>query len=50
MALIDVFLRRAIRRGELTLTKPDGSVAVFGTPDAVPANNRAASSLSAPAK
>ena len=33
MALIDVFLRRAIRRGELTLTKPDGSVSTFGAPD-----------------
>ncbi|MEH3100444.1 cyclopropane-fatty-acyl-phospholipid synthase family protein [Sphingomonas adhaesiva] len=33
MALIDHFLRRAIRRGELTLTKPDGSTATFGSPD-----------------
>jgi cyclopropane-fatty-acyl-phospholipid synthase len=33
MALIDVFLRRAIKRGDLTLTKPDGSVARFGAPD-----------------
>jgi cyclopropane-fatty-acyl-phospholipid synthase len=33
MALIDVFLRRAIKRGELSLTKPDGSTATFGTPD-----------------
>ena len=34
MALIDVFLRRAIRRGELTLIKPDGSRTRFGAPDA----------------
>ena len=34
MALIDVFLRRAIHRGDLTLTKPDGSTSRFGTPDA----------------
>ncbi|KAK0330779.1 hypothetical protein LTR94_031493, partial [Friedmanniomyces endolithicus] len=33
MALIDHFLSRAIRRGQLTLTKPDGSTATFGTPD-----------------
>ncbi len=33
MALIDHFLRRAIQRGELTLTKPDGSTTTFGTPD-----------------
>ncbi len=33
MALIDVFLRRAIARGRLTLTKPDGSVSVFGKDD-----------------
>ena len=33
MALIDVFLSRAIKRGQLTLTKPDGSVSTFGTPD-----------------
>ncbi|WP_375270995.1 class I SAM-dependent methyltransferase [Sphingomonas sp.] len=33
MALIDVFLRRAIRRGALTLIKPDGSSTRFGTPD-----------------
>ena len=34
MALIDVFLRRAIRRGDLTLIKPDGSSTRFGAPDA----------------
>lgn len=34
MALIDVFLRRAIHRGDLTLTKPDGSTSRFGAPDA----------------
>ncbi|WP_019516740.1 SAM-dependent methyltransferase [Sphingomonas sp. Mn802worker] len=33
MALIDVFLRRAIRRGDLTLIKPDGSSTRFGAPD-----------------
>ena len=33
MALIDVFLRRAIRRGELTLIKPDGTRTRFGAPD-----------------
>lgn len=33
MALIDVFLRRAIRRGDLTLIKPDGSRTRFGAPD-----------------
>ena len=33
MALIDVFLRRAIRRGDLTLIKPDGSQTRFGAPD-----------------
>ncbi|PZQ63036.1 MAG: SAM-dependent methyltransferase [Sphingomonas taxi] len=33
MALIDVFLRRAIQRGRLTLTKPDGSTSVFGRDD-----------------
>jgi cyclopropane-fatty-acyl-phospholipid synthase len=34
MALIDVFLRRAIRRGDLTLIKPDGTRTRFGAPDA----------------
>ncbi|MBB3693946.1 cyclopropane-fatty-acyl-phospholipid synthase family protein [Sphingomonas sp. BK580] len=33
MALIDVFLSRAIKRGRLTLTKPDGSTASFGSDD-----------------
>lgn len=33
MALIDVFLHRAVKRGQLTLTKPDGSVAHYGAPD-----------------
>ena len=33
MALIDHFLHRAIKRGQLTLTKPDGSTSTFGTPD-----------------
>ncbi|RDE07292.1 SAM-dependent methyltransferase [Sphingomonas aracearum] len=33
MALIDMFLSRAIKRGQLSLTKPDGSIATFGTPD-----------------
>jgi cyclopropane-fatty-acyl-phospholipid synthase len=33
MALIDVFLRRAIRRGDLTLIKPDGTRTRFGAPD-----------------
>ena len=35
MALIDLFLSRAIRRGQLTITKPDGIVATFGAPDPV---------------
>lgn len=33
MALIDLFLSRAVRRGALTLIKPDGTTAVFGTAD-----------------
>ncbi|WP_419807610.1 class I SAM-dependent methyltransferase [Sphingomonas sp.] len=33
MALIDHFLRRLVRRGELTVIHPDGSRVVFGTPD-----------------
>lgn len=33
MALIDVFFRRVIQRGQLTLTKPDGSTATYGGPD-----------------
>jgi cyclopropane-fatty-acyl-phospholipid synthase len=33
MALIDMFLSRAIKRGHLTITKPDGSTNSFGTPD-----------------
>ena len=33
MALIDVFFTRAIKRGRLTLTRPDGSTATYGTED-----------------
>ncbi len=33
MALIDRFLDRAVKRGELTLIRPDGSTRTFGTPD-----------------
>jgi len=33
MALIDTFLARAIQRGELTLTTPDGRTRSFGHPD-----------------
>jgi cyclopropane-fatty-acyl-phospholipid synthase len=33
MALIDTFLSRAVTRGELTLTTPDGRTRTFGTPD-----------------
>ncbi len=34
MALIDVFLRRAVKRGTLTLLRPNVATATFGTPDA----------------
>jgi cyclopropane-fatty-acyl-phospholipid synthase len=34
MALIDTFLGRAVRRGRLTLVKPDGTRTTFGQPDA----------------
>ena len=34
MALIDLFLERAIKRGELTLVQPDGTRRTFGKPDA----------------
>ncbi|MET4898078.1 cyclopropane-fatty-acyl-phospholipid synthase family protein [Sphingomonadaceae bacterium jetA1] len=34
MALIDLFLSRAVRKGRLTLTHHDGTVREFGTPDA----------------
>jgi hypothetical protein len=33
MALIDVFLRRAFKRGELTVTLPDGTTRTYGQPD-----------------
>ncbi|WP_448659038.1 class I SAM-dependent methyltransferase [Sphingomonas sp. CJ99] len=33
MALIDLFLSRAVKRGVLTLIKPDGSTTVFGAAD-----------------
>ncbi|WP_066725481.1 SAM-dependent methyltransferase [Sphingomonas pituitosa] len=33
MALIDRFLDRAVKRGELTLIRPDGSSRTFGSPD-----------------
>jgi cyclopropane-fatty-acyl-phospholipid synthase len=33
MALIDRFLTRAIRRGPLTVIRPDGTTRVFGEPD-----------------
>lgn len=33
MALIDRFLDRAVKRGELTLIRPDGSSRRFGSPD-----------------
>ena len=33
MALIDRFLRRIVKRGELTVIHPDGGRATFGTPD-----------------
>nr|WP_315379532.1 cyclopropane-fatty-acyl-phospholipid synthase family protein [uncultured Sphingomonas sp.] len=33
MALIDRFLDRAVKRGELTLIRPDGSTRTFGSPD-----------------
>ena len=35
MALIDHFLARAVKRGELTLTHPDGQRVTFGAPDPV---------------
>ena len=31
--LLDAFLRRAIRRGELTVTLPNGAATTYGTPD-----------------
>ncbi|THD36040.1 MAG: class I SAM-dependent methyltransferase [Sphingomonas sp.] len=34
MALFDLFLSRAIKRGEVTITYPDGTQRTFGTPDA----------------
>ena len=34
MALLDVFLRRAVKRGTLTLLRPDMATATFGTPHA----------------
>ena len=33
MALIDRFLDRAVKRGELTLIRPDGTTRTFGSPD-----------------
>lgn len=33
MALIDMFLSRAIKRGELTVIHPDGTARLFGAPD-----------------
>ena len=33
MALIDFFLKRAVKRGTLTVTHPDGKQVTFGTPD-----------------
>ncbi|MBN8815788.1 MAG: class I SAM-dependent methyltransferase [Sphingomonas sp.] len=33
MALLDLFLNRAIKRGEVTITYPDGSERTFGKPD-----------------
>lgn len=33
MALIDMFFRRALRRGELTVIHPDGTARLFGSPD-----------------
>jgi cyclopropane-fatty-acyl-phospholipid synthase len=33
MALIDMFLSRAVKRGELTVIHPDGTARLFGTPD-----------------
>ncbi|MGI4732205.1 MAG: class I SAM-dependent methyltransferase [Janthinobacterium lividum] len=33
MALIDLFLRRAVKRGTLTLLRPDAAPVTFGTPD-----------------
>ena len=34
MALIDLFLRRAVKRGTLTVLRPGAAPATFGTPDA----------------
>jgi cyclopropane-fatty-acyl-phospholipid synthase len=34
MALLDLFLNRAIKRGEVTISYPDGSERTFGKPDA----------------
>jgi len=33
MALIDLFLQRRVRRGQLAVTHADGSIKTFGTPD-----------------
>ena len=33
MALLDIFLKRAIKRGQLTLVEHDGTRKTFGTPD-----------------
>ena len=33
MSLIDAFLTRAIRRGQLTVTLPSGTKSTYGTPD-----------------
>ena len=33
MALIDMFLSRAVKRGQLTLHRPGKAPATFGTPD-----------------
>ena len=33
MALIDLFLERAFKRGTLTVTYADGTSKTFGTPD-----------------
>ncbi|ODP39647.1 SAM-dependent methyltransferase [Sphingomonas turrisvirgatae] len=33
MAMIDMFLSRAVKRGELTVIHPDGTARLFGSPD-----------------
>jgi cyclopropane-fatty-acyl-phospholipid synthase len=33
MALIDVFFSRAVKRGQLSITRADGSTATYGSPD-----------------